>query len=68
MPEPLKPPNPFRSFTMTDPIVRVDKDGGIACVTMNRPEALNALNRALRTAPPRRSQSVSNSMMPWIQA
>ena len=35
---------------MTDPIVRVEKDGAIACVTMNRPEALNALNRALRAA------------------
>jgi enoyl-CoA hydratase len=35
---------------MTDPIVRVEKDGAVACVTMNRPEALNALNRALRAA------------------
>lgn len=45
-----KPPNLFRSLVMTDPIVQVDKDGAVALVTMNRPEALNALNRALRAA------------------
>jgi enoyl-CoA hydratase len=35
---------------VTNPIVRVERDGALACVTMNRPDALNALNRALRAA------------------
>lgn len=33
---------------MTDNIVLVEKDGPVAIVTMNRPDALNALSRALR--------------------
>ncbi|MEL7033018.1 MAG: enoyl-CoA hydratase [Pseudomonadota bacterium] len=33
---------------MTDKIVLVEKDGPVAIVTMNRPDALNALSRALR--------------------
>ena len=32
-----------------DPLVLVEKDGGIATVTLNRPKAMNALSRALRT-------------------
>ena len=33
---------------MSDPIIVVERDGPVAIVTMNRPEAMNALNRALR--------------------
>jgi enoyl-CoA hydratase len=33
---------------MSDPIIHVERDGAVAIVTLNRPEALNALNRALR--------------------
>ncbi len=33
---------------MPDPIVLVERSGAVALVTLNRPEALNALNRALR--------------------
>lgn len=33
---------------MSDPIVLVERDGPVAIVTMNRPDALNALSRALR--------------------
>ncbi len=33
---------------MSDPIVLVERRGAVALVTLNRPEALNALNRALR--------------------
>lgn len=33
---------------MSEPIVIVERDGPVAIVTMNRPEALNALSRALR--------------------
>ncbi|MGB1068739.1 MAG: enoyl-CoA hydratase-related protein, partial [Henriciella sp.] len=33
---------------MSDPIILVERDGPVAIVTMNRPEAMNALNRALR--------------------
>lgn len=33
---------------MTDQIVRVERDGPVAIVTLNRPDALNALSRALR--------------------
>jgi enoyl-CoA hydratase/carnithine racemase len=35
---------------MTDDLVLYDTDGDIAIVTMNRPEKLNAVNHALRTA------------------
>ena len=34
---------------MTEPVVLVNKAGGIATVTLNRPEKLNALNRDLRS-------------------
>ena len=35
---------------MTDSLVLTETDGGITVVTLNRPEALNALSRALRGA------------------
>ncbi|NBC21756.1 MAG: enoyl-CoA hydratase [Alphaproteobacteria bacterium] len=35
---------------MSDEIVLVERDGPVAIVTMNRPDRLNALNRALRAA------------------
>ncbi|HEY1852412.1 MAG TPA: enoyl-CoA hydratase [Candidatus Binataceae bacterium] len=34
---------------MSEPVVLVTKEGGIATVTLNRPEKLNALNRDLRS-------------------
>src|SRR3990167_7969015 len=34
---------------MSEPIVLVERDGAVALVTLNRPEALNALSRALRS-------------------
>jgi enoyl-CoA hydratase len=35
---------------MSDPVLLVSRDAGIACVTLNRPEAMNALSRELRAA------------------
>ncbi len=34
---------------MADEIILVERDGPVALVTMNRPDALNALSRALRS-------------------
>ena len=34
---------------MSENIVRVEKDGPVAIVTLNRPDALNALSRAMRS-------------------
>lgn len=33
---------------MTEPVLNVERDGGIAVVTLNRPKAMNALSRELR--------------------
>jgi len=33
---------------MSESLLRVERDGGIATLTLNRPEAMNALSRALR--------------------
>ena len=35
---------------MTDPVVLIEKDGAIATVTLNRPDALNAFNDDLKAA------------------
>lgn len=35
---------------MPEPVLRVESDGGIATLTLNRPTALNALSRELRAA------------------
>ena len=35
---------------MTEPLILVERDGGIATVTLNRPKALNALSEALGEA------------------
>ncbi|TNF87766.1 MAG: enoyl-CoA hydratase, partial [Gammaproteobacteria bacterium] len=35
---------------MTDPLVLTEKEDGVCLVTLNRPEALNALSSALRAA------------------
>lgn len=35
---------------MTATLVRIDKQDGVAVITLNRPEAMNALSRALRAA------------------
>jgi enoyl-CoA hydratase len=35
---------------MADPVLRSETSGGIATLTLNRPEAMNALSRALRVA------------------
>ena len=37
-------------MAMAEDIVRVERDGPVAIVTLNRPDALNALSRALRSA------------------
>ncbi len=38
------------SSTTTEPVILVEKSGGVALVTLNRPGALNALSRELRAA------------------
>jgi len=43
-------PLEVRRFAMSEPVVLVTKAGGIATVTLNRPEKLNALNRDLRSS------------------
>ena len=35
---------------MSEPVILVEKSGGIATVTLNRPNAMNALSRELRIA------------------
>lgn len=45
---------------MPEPVVRVEKDGAIAIVTLNRPEAMNALSRALREALARAFEDLAN--------
>ncbi|MEO1787594.1 MAG: enoyl-CoA hydratase-related protein, partial [Pseudomonadota bacterium] len=35
---------------MADALVTIDRQGAVALVTLNRPDALNALSRALRAA------------------
>src|SRR4030095_13485281 len=39
-----------RESRMSDPILLVTREAGIARVTLNRPEAMNALSRELRAA------------------
>jgi len=34
---------------MSDPVLRIEKDAGIATLTLDRPQAMNALSRQLRT-------------------
>lgn len=38
------------SSTTTEPVILVEKSGGVALVTLNRPGAMNALSRELRAA------------------
>lgn len=45
---------------MSDPIVLVEKDGPVAIVTLNRPDALNALSRALRREIVKTLQTLAN--------
>lgn len=33
---------------MSEPLLRIERDAGVATLTLNRPEAMNALSRALR--------------------
>jgi len=40
----------FVEAGMSEPVLRVDQDGEVAVVTLNRPEAMNALSRALLEA------------------
>ena len=35
---------------MSEPVLQIEKDGETAVVTLNRPRAMNALSRELRTA------------------
>ena len=35
---------------MSEPVILVEKSGAVATVTLNRPGAMNALSRELRTA------------------
>jgi len=49
-----------RGGRMPEPVVRVEKDGAIAIVTLNRPEAMNALSRALREALARAFEDLAN--------
>ena len=45
----LRLPDGGSTIVMSEPVVLVTKAGGIATVTLNRPEKLNALNRDLRS-------------------
>jgi enoyl-CoA hydratase len=36
--------------SMSEPVLQVARDGGVATLTMNRPQAMNALSRELRAA------------------